>query len=76
MPACSGLWLPWIWIGDQESGLEVTTWDVNSQAYNRVDSTDREDEPAMFQGHRRDGQVQWANFLVRRTRIDAVRRGI
>jgi hypothetical protein len=43
-----GIWIPWIWIGDHRVGLEVTTWDVDSQTYNRVDSSARDDEPEMF----------------------------
>ena len=69
----SGVWIPWIWIGDQTAGLEVTTWDVNSQTYNQVDSTARDDEPAMFEVRRRNRQVRWQNYLIRRTRIDASR---
>jgi hypothetical protein len=67
----SGIWIPWIWIGDREAGLEVTTWDVSSQTYNQVDSTARKDESAMFVVQQERGQVQWENFLIRRTRIDA-----
>ncbi len=67
----SGVWIPWIWIGDQEAGLEVTTWDVSSQTYNQVDSTARNDESAMFVVRQGKGQVQWENFLIRRTRVDA-----
>jgi hypothetical protein len=67
----SGVWIPWIWIGDQDAGLEVTTWDVSSQTYNQVDSTARNDESAMFVVRQGKGQVQWENFLIRRTRVDA-----
>ena len=67
----SGTWIPWIWIGDQNTGLEVTTWDVNSQTYNRLDSTARNDEPAMFGVRRENGFVRWENYLVRRTRVHA-----
>ena len=67
----SGTWIPWIWIGDQVAGLEVTTWDVSSQTYNRVDSTARDDEPAMFVVRQGDRQVRWENYLVRRTRVHA-----
>jgi hypothetical protein len=67
----SGVWIPWIWIGDQNAGLEVTTWDVSSQTYNQVDSTARDDEPAMFEVRRGSRHVRWQNYLVRRTRIDA-----
>ena len=67
----SGTWIPWIWIGDQIAGLEITTWDVSSQTYNRVDSTARNDEPAMFVVRQGDRQVRWENYLVRRTRIHA-----
>jgi hypothetical protein len=69
----SGTWIPWIWIGDQTAGLEVTTWDVSSQTYNQVDSTARRDEPAMFSVRREGEEVRWDNFLVRRTRVDADR---
>ncbi len=69
----SGMWIPWIWIGDQDAGLEVTTWDVSSQTYNQVDSTARNDEPAMFVVRRGNGQVRWENFLVRHTRVDTDR---
>ena len=67
----SGTWIPWIWIGDQDAGLEITTWEVNSQTYNQVDSTARNDESAMFIVRQGKGQVQWENFLIRRTRVDA-----
>jgi hypothetical protein len=70
-PILSGTWIPWIWIGDQVAGLEVTTWDVRSQTYNRVDSSSREDEPSMFVVNQKDAQVRWENYLVRRTRIHA-----
>jgi len=70
----SGVWIPWIWIGDQNAGLELTTWDVNSQTYNQVDSTARDDEPAMFEVRRRNRQVRWQNYLIRRTRIDGKQR--
>jgi len=67
----SGTWIPWIWIGDQNVGLEVTTWDVGSQTYSQLDSTARKDEAAMF-GVERDGHgTRWENWLIRRTRVYA-----
>lgn len=67
----SGTWIPWIWIGDQNVGLEVTTWDVGSQTYGQLDSTARKDEAAMF-GVERDGRgARWENWLIRRTRVHA-----
>ncbi len=67
----AGTWIPWIWLGDQSVGLEVTTWDVSSQTFNRLDSTGRTDEPDMFTVRRRAGGVRWENFLIRRTRVFA-----
>src|ERR1019366_949141 len=29
----AGTWIPWFWLGDQNVGLEVTTWDVGSQTF-------------------------------------------
>ena len=67
----AGTWIPWIWLGDQSVGLEITTWDVSSQTFNRLDSTGRTDEPDMFTVRRRAGGVRWENFLIRRTRVFA-----
>lgn len=67
----AGAWIPWIWLGGQNVGLEVTTWEVNSQTYNRVDSSARTDEPEMFTVRREAGGIRWDNFLVRRTRVFA-----
>lgn len=67
----SGVWLPWVWIGDQNRGLEVTTWDVSSQTYNQVDGSARKDESDMFIVHRDPDRVRWENFLVRRTLVHA-----
>ena len=66
-----GIWIPWIWIGDQRVGLEVTTWDVSSQTYNQVDNSARLDEAEMFSVWKEESGVRWENFLVRRTRIFA-----
>ena len=44
---------------------------MSSQTYNQVDSTARNDESAMFVVRQGKGQVQWENFLIRRTRVDA-----
>ncbi len=65
----AGIWIPWIWLGDQNIGLEVTTWDVSSQTYNHVDDSVRTDEPEMFTVRRRGEGVRWDNFLIRRTRV-------
>jgi hypothetical protein len=64
----SGIWIPWCWIGNQNVGLELTTWDVSSQTYNRMnDSNDSE----MFIVKRTADSVRWDNFLVRRAMIFA-----
>ncbi|MCW5976544.1 MAG: hypothetical protein KIT09_00630 [Bryobacteraceae bacterium] len=67
----AGVWLPWIWIGDQNRGLEVTTWNVGSQTYNQLDSTSRRDQNEMFIVRREPAGVRWENFLVRRTLVYA-----
>jgi len=67
----SGTWIPWIWIGDQNVGLEVTTWDVGSQTYGQLDSTARKDEAAMFEVERDGHGTRWENWLIRRTRVYA-----
>jgi hypothetical protein len=67
----SGTWIPWIWIGDQARGLEVTTWDVSSQTYSQLDSTARKDEAAMFAVERDARGTRWENWLIRRTRVSA-----
>jgi len=67
----AGTWIPWIWLGDQRVGLEVTTTDVSSQTFNRVDGTARSDEADMFTVRRQAGGVRWDNFLIRRTRVFA-----
>ena len=67
----AGTWIPWIWIGDQNVGLEVTTWDVGSQTYGRLDSTARKDEASMFGVHRNAVGTAWENWLIRRTRVYA-----
>ena len=67
----SGTWIPWIWIGDQRVGLEVTTWDVGSQTYGQLDSTARKDEAAMFRVERDARGTRWENWLIRRTHVYA-----
>jgi hypothetical protein len=58
-------------MGDQQVGLEVTTWDVSNQTYSQLDATTRKDQPAMFVVRRQDGRVRWDNYLIRRTRVFA-----
>ncbi|HSB16342.1 MAG TPA: DUF6259 domain-containing protein [Bryobacteraceae bacterium] len=59
-----GVWLPWIWLGDQNLGLEVTTWDVGSQTYNNVDGTSRSDQHEMFNVRREGAGVRWENWMI------------
>ncbi len=66
-----GTWLPWIWLGDQDRGLEVTTWDVGAQTYNRIDSTRRQDQNEVFTVRRASSGVRWENWLVNRTFVYA-----
>ena len=67
----SGVWIPWIWIGDQNAGLEVTTWDVSSQTYNRWTVRPGMTSLPCSRSAAANGHVRWQNYLVRRTRIDA-----
>jgi hypothetical protein len=67
----AGTWIPWIWLGDQRVGLEVTTWDVSSQTFIRVNGRDVSDEPDMFIVRRLAEGVRWDNFLVRGARVFA-----
>lgn len=59
-----GVWLPWIWLGDQNVGLEVTTWDVGSQTYNNVDGTSRRDQHEQFVVRREGTGVRWENWMI------------
>jgi hypothetical protein len=67
--ALAGTWIPWIWIGDQRRGLEVTTWNVNTQTYHNRDWGG--DPNQMFAVWKEPGRVRWENFLVRRTLVYA-----
>ncbi len=67
----SGTWMPWFWLGNQATGIEVTTWDVGSQTYGRLDSSARNDEPAMFTIERDERGTRWENWLIRRTHVRA-----
>jgi hypothetical protein len=67
----AGTWIPWFWLGNQNVGLEVTTWDVRSQTFNQVDNSGRRDQADMFVVQRAGGGVRWDNFLIRRTRVFA-----
>jgi hypothetical protein len=44
---------------------------VNSQTYNRVDSSARTDQSDMFTVRREANAIRWDNFLIRRTRVFA-----
>jgi len=67
--ALAGTWIPWIWIGDQNRGLEVTTWDVSTQTYHNRSWGG--DPNQMFAVWKEPGRVRWENFLVRRTLVYA-----
>jgi len=67
----AGTWIPWFWLGNQNVGLELTTWDVGSQTWNHVDGSARGDDAEMFTVKRTANAVRWDNFLIRRSRIFA-----
>ncbi|MGH9844404.1 MAG: DUF6259 domain-containing protein, partial [Blastocatellia bacterium] len=61
----AGVFIPWFRLGNERTGLEVTTWDVDSQTWNFVDGTSRKDQSEMFVIERRNGRIEWENFLRR-----------
>ncbi|TMB54705.1 MAG: hypothetical protein E6J47_07770 [Chloroflexi bacterium] len=61
----AGVFIPWFWLGNERTGLEVTTWDVSSQTWNHVDGSSRKDQSDMFVLERRDGRIEWEDFLRR-----------
>jgi hypothetical protein len=61
----AGVFIPWFWLGNERTGLEVTTWDVSPQTWNYVDGSARKDQHEMFVVERRAGRIEWENFLRR-----------
>lgn len=61
----AGVFIPWFWLGNERTGLEVTTWDVSAQTWNYVDGSARKDQHEMFVVERRGGRIEWENFLRR-----------
>ncbi len=71
----TGLFLPWFWLGNQRTGVEVTTWEVTPQHYQPTefrfpdgrgwgDSLSGRSQ-SMFVISRRGREVSWENFAVR-----------
>ena len=71
----SGLFLPWFWLGNERTGVEVTTWDVRQQQVQPAefefadgggmgDLLSGRSQP-MFVISRRGREVSWENFTVR-----------
>lgn len=71
----TGLFLPWLWLGNERTGVEVTTWDVSQQQVQPAefefadgggmgDYLSGRSQP-MFVVSRRGREVLWENFTVR-----------
>lgn len=71
----SGLFLPWVWLGNERTGVEITTWDVTPQQLQPTeyefpdgggmgDALNGRSQP-MFMVARRGREVSWENFTVR-----------
>ena len=80
----SGLFLPWVWLGNERTGVEITTWDVTPQQFQPTeyefpdgggmgDALSGRSQP-MFIVARRGPEVSWENFTIRNLRLPA-RRG-
>ncbi len=80
----TGLFLPWVWLGNERTGVEITTWDVTPQQFQPTeyefpdgggmgDALSGREQP-MFIVSRRGREVLWENFSLRNVRLPA-RRG-
>jgi len=71
----TGLFLPWVWLGNERTGVEITTWDVTPQQFQPTeyefpdgggmgDALNGRSQP-MFMVSRKGREVSWENFTVR-----------
>jgi hypothetical protein len=71
----TGLFLPWVWLGNERTGVEITTWDVTPQQVQPTeyefpdgggmgDALDGRSQP-MFVISRDRAVVSWENYTVR-----------
>ena len=80
----TGLFLPWVWLGNERTGVEITTWDVTPQQFQPTeyefpdggdmgDALSGQSQPTFIVA-RRGRQVSWENFTIRNV-YHPVRRG-